>query len=97
MMHQAEDYRQRVEEFETKYFEPIDFNLKHTVESKWSYLKCDHSSRHFVVHRVSGYMPLKVVHFLMNLQTLQHTFYLTRYMGLSLCLCLEAVRAAYSY
>ena len=31
------------------------------------------------VHRVRGYLPLKVVHFIMNLRTTTHAFYLSRY------------------
>lgn len=34
-------------------------------ESRWSYLKCDLSKRHFVIHNVGGYLPLKV--FVLNL------------------------------
>jgi len=33
----------------------------------------------FVVNNIRGYLPLKVVHFLMNLHTLPRTFYLTRH------------------
>jgi len=33
----------------------------------------------FVVSGIRGYLPLKVVHFLMNLHTLPRTFYLTRH------------------
>ena len=29
-------------------------------ESQWSYIKCDLSRRHFVIHNVVGYLPLKV-------------------------------------
>ena len=31
------------------------------------------------VHRVRGYLPLKVVHFIMNLRTTAHAFYLSRH------------------
>ena len=33
----------------------------------------------FVINRVRGYLPLKVVHFCMNLHTLPRTFYLSRH------------------
>jgi len=37
------------------------------------------NSRRFIVHNIRGYLPLKVVHFCMNLHTLPRTFYLTRH------------------
>eukprot|EP00568_Trieres_chinensis_P003977 CAMPEP_0183291858 /NCGR_PEP_ID=MMETSP0160_2-20130417/1128_1 /TAXON_ID=2839 ORGANISM="Odontella Sinensis, Strain Grunow 1884" /NCGR_SAMPLE_ID=MMETSP0160_2 /ASSEMBLY_ACC=CAM_ASM_000250 /LENGTH=548 /DNA_ID=CAMNT_0025452717 /DNA_START=127 /DNA_END=1773 /DNA_ORIENTATION=- len=43
-----------------------------------SYLKIL-NCRKFVVHNVRGHLPLKVVHFIMNLHTLPRTFYLTRH------------------
>merc|ERR1719330_684227 len=33
----------------------------------------------FVIHNIRGYLPLKVVHFTMNLHTMPRTFYLTRH------------------
>jgi Histidine phosphatase superfamily (branch 1) len=53
--------------------------MKDPVESHWSYFKCDHSRHHFVVHRVRGYLPLKIVHFIMNMRTTSHAFYLSRH------------------
>lgn len=38
-----------------------------------------YNCRKFVVNNVRGYVPLKVVHYLMNLHTLPRTFYLTRH------------------
>jgi predicted kinase len=72
------DYRSRVNNYKIC-FEPIDAGACHPVEKRWSYFKCDHSSHHFEVHRVRGYLPLKVVHFIMNLRTTSHAFYLTRH------------------
>lgn len=37
------------------------------------------NSKKFVIHNIRGYLPLKVVHFVMNLHTLPRTFYLTRH------------------
>jgi broad specificity phosphatase PhoE len=74
---QAEaDIRSRISTYEDHY-EPI--SKSHPVESKWSYFTCDHSRRHFIVHNVTGHMPLRVVNFIMNLRTTSHSFYLTRH------------------
>ena len=43
-----------------------------------SYLKI-FDCKKFVVHNIRGYLPLKIVHFCMNLHTLSRTFYLTRH------------------
>lgn len=72
------DYRRRVDNYST-IFEPIDDSQCHPVESKWSYFKCDHSRHHFVVHSVRGHVPLKIVHFIMNMRTDCHPFYLSRH------------------
>jgi broad specificity phosphatase PhoE/predicted kinase len=37
------------------------------------------NSRQFIVSNIRGYLPLKVVHFVMNLHTLPRTFYLSRH------------------
>jgi len=37
------------------------------------------NSKQFIVHAIRGYLPLKVVHFVMNLHTLPRTFFLTRH------------------
>lgn len=37
------------------------------------------NSRRFIVTNIRGYLPLKVVHFVMNLHTMVRTFYLTRH------------------
>ena len=62
------DYRRRVDNYQS-IFEPIDADLQHPIESKWSYFKCDHFRHHFVVHRVRGHVLLKIVHFIMNMRT----------------------------
>ena len=72
------DYRGRVDNY-AAYFETLDAGTCHPVEGRWSYFKCDHNTHHFVVHRIRGYLPLKVVHFIMNLRTSSHAFYLTRH------------------
>ena len=73
-----DDFRRRVSNY-TGVYEPIDPGLDHPVEGKWSYFKCDHSKHHFVVHRVRGHVLLKVVHFIMNMRTTSHAFYLSRH------------------
>lgn len=50
-----------------------------SAENNWSYLQCNHHTQHFVVHKVKGYLPLKIVHFIMNLRTTKHAFYLSRH------------------
>eukprot|EP00607_Mallomonas_marina_P010355 CAMPEP_0182422252 /NCGR_PEP_ID=MMETSP1167-20130531/7888_1 /TAXON_ID=2988 /ORGANISM="Mallomonas Sp, Strain CCMP3275" /LENGTH=458 /DNA_ID=CAMNT_0024600147 /DNA_START=18 /DNA_END=1395 /DNA_ORIENTATION=+ len=70
------DYSRRVDKY-ASFFEPID--ERHDLESKWSFFKCDHSRENFVVHKVRGYLPLKVVNFIMNMQIKTHGFYLSRH------------------
>jgi len=70
------DYARRVDKY-ASVFEPIDES--HPVESRWSFFKCDHSREHFVVHKVHGNLPLKVINFIMNIRTSQHSFYLSRH------------------
>lgn len=43
-----------------------------------SYLKM-FDCKKFVAYNIRGYLPLKIVHFCMNLHTLPRTFYLTRH------------------
>lgn len=71
------DYEKRVEIFRAM-FEPLDSDSS-SGESNWSYIKCDHSKKHFVVHNVKGYLFQKAVNFIMNLRTTCHSFYLTRH------------------
>jgi broad specificity phosphatase PhoE len=70
-----QDYQKRVDIFRA-IFETIDSKGE---ESHWSYMKCDHSKQHFVIHDVKGYLFQKVVTFLMNMRTTSHAFYLTRH------------------
>jgi broad specificity phosphatase PhoE len=70
------DIRARIASYE-EHYEPL--SESHPVESKWSFFTCDHSSRHFIVHNVTGHMPLRVINFIMNLRTTSHSFYLTRH------------------
>ena len=72
----VQDYMSRIAQYQQS-FEPI--SETHPVESKWNFFKCDHSRQHFVVHRIHGFLPLKVVNFIMNLQTTFRPFYLTRH------------------
>jgi hypothetical protein len=72
------DYKRRIDNY-TLSFEPINPDLKHPIESKWSYFKCDHSLSHFEVHRIRGNLPLKIVQFIMNMRTTSHSFYLSRH------------------
>ena len=77
-LQQEMDFRKKVEKYR-KFYEPVDHNGNHEDESKWTYMKCDHSKQHFVVHNVKGYLFQKVVNFIMNLRTTSHAFYLTRH------------------
>ncbi len=71
------DYRKRLEKYEILY-ETLD-DGKRSDEGNWSYFKCDHGSHRFTCHKVRGHLPLKVVHFIMNLRNSPHAFYLTRH------------------
>jgi len=48
------------------------------TEDEGSYVKIVNYKK-FEIHNVRGYLPLKVVHFIMNLHTLPRTFYFTRH------------------
>jgi len=72
------DYRKRVEKYK-EFYEPVDADCNHEVESHWSYFKCNHFKQHFVLHNVRGYMQLKVANFIINLRTTSHAFYLSRH------------------
>ena len=48
------------------------------TEAKLAYLKVI-DCRQFIVNNIRGYLPLKVIHFIMNLHTSPRTFYLTRH------------------
>jgi broad specificity phosphatase PhoE len=72
------DYRKRMVAY-AMYFEPLDEGAHRAVESKWSYFKVDHEKSNFVINKVTGYLPLKVVHFIMNIRTSRKAFYLSRH------------------
>jgi broad specificity phosphatase PhoE len=72
------EYRRKLNFFQG-YFEPLDAGAYKKIESKWSYMKCDHSIKHFVVHKVKGYMQQKIVNFISNLRTDSHPFFLSRH------------------
>jgi broad specificity phosphatase PhoE len=52
-------------------YEPVD-------ESDGPHIKVINSKK-FIVDNIRGYLPLKVVHYVMNLHTLPRTFFLTRH------------------
>jgi broad specificity phosphatase PhoE len=70
------DYRRR-QGFYAAMYKPI--LESDPVEGRRSFFKCDHSKHHFVTHRVRGHLPLKVVHFIMNLRNSSHSFFLSRH------------------
>jgi len=72
------EYRKKVDLAKNSY-EPLDEGPTHATEYKFSYMKCDHANQHFVVRNVKGYLMQKVVNFIMNLRTTQHSFYLSRH------------------
>jgi hypothetical protein len=65
-----EDFKRR-RGFYMDHYEPVS-------ESDGPHIKII-NSRQFIVTDIRGYLPLKVVHFVMNLHTLPRTFYLTRH------------------
>lgn len=64
------DFKERRRIYD-KYYKPLD-------DKEGSYIKMIDCKK-FVVNAVRGYLPLKVVHFCMNLHTLPRTFYLSRH------------------
>jgi hypothetical protein len=75
------DYRRRVEKYASfecfgKNMDPVKANIE---EKLYSYLVCDHSREHFESHNVRGYLPQKVVNFIVAMRTTQHSFYLSRH------------------
>ena len=66
----VQDFKERRENYQRVY-EPIE-------NRDGPYIKIINSQQ-YVVHNIRGYLPLKVVHFVMNLHTLPRTFYLTRH------------------
>jgi hypothetical protein len=72
----ALDYKRRVESYCLHY---VPLSAEHPVESRWSYFQCNHPQSHFVSHNATGYYFTKVIHFIMNMNTNLHRFYLSRY------------------
>jgi broad specificity phosphatase PhoE len=72
------EYRKRIDQYNV-YFEPLDTGDNSVEESHWSYMKCDHNRKRFIVNRFGGHLPQKVVHFIMNIRTSTHSFYLSRH------------------
>mmetsp|Transcript_1671 Transcript_1671/g.3103 ORF Transcript_1671/g.3103 Transcript_1671/m.3103 type:complete len:348 (-) Transcript_1671:16-1059(-) len=70
-----EDYRRRIAAY--SHFESLD--SEHADDARMSFLRCDHAKQHFEVHNIRGHIPLKAVHFVMNIKTTTHCFYLTRH------------------
>jgi len=64
------DFHQRRQNYMTGY-EPV-------AERDGPHVKII-NSKQFIVNSIRGYLPLKVVHFVMNLHTLPRTFYMTRH------------------
>jgi len=64
------DFKSRRNNYKTVY--------RSLEDSEGSYMKIFNNKK-FVIHNVRGYLPLKVVHFIMNLHTLPRTFYLSRH------------------
>lgn len=65
-----DDFKRR-RGFYIDHYEPVD-------ESDGPHIKII-NSRQFIVTNIRGYLPLKVVHFVMNLHTMLRTFFLTRH------------------
>jgi broad specificity phosphatase PhoE len=64
------DFLERREEY-NKVYETLD-------NSDGPYIKI-HDCQKFEINRIRGYLPLKIVHFVMNLHTLPRTFYFSRH------------------
>uniref|UniRef100_A0A7S3DVU0 6-phosphofructo-2-kinase domain-containing protein n=1 Tax=Entomoneis paludosa TaxID=265537 RepID=A0A7S3DVU0_9STRA len=66
----VKDFKRRRENYQ-KVYEPVEASEGPSIKII--------NSKQFVVTNIRGYLPLKVVHFCMNLHTLPRTFYLTRH------------------
>lgn len=65
-----QDFLERRENY-AKNYTPVE-------DSEGSYIRVKNFKK-YEIHNVRGYLPLKVVHFVMNLHTLPRTFYFTRH------------------
>ena len=70
------DYKRRVDSYCLHY---VPLSADHPIESRWSYFQCNHANSHFVIHKATGYYFTKVIHFIMNMNTSPHSFYLSRH------------------
>lgn len=66
----VQDFHQRRQNYISVY-EPVEANEGPSIKII--------NSKQFIVSNIRGYLPLKVVHFCMNLHTLPRTFFLTRH------------------
>lgn len=66
----AKDFMERRENYKSVY--------KTLEDHEGSFIKVLNNKK-YVIHNIRGYLPLKVVHYVMNLHTLPRTFYLTRH------------------
>jgi len=66
----VKDFKARRENY-AKVYEPVE-------NRDGAYIKIINSQQ-YIVNNIRGYLPLKIVHFVMNLHTLSRTFYLTRH------------------
>ena len=73
------DYITRVDIYEKSWQSLNGPNVNAGKEDSWSYLQCDPYRKHFVIHNVSGYLQLKIVHFIINLRPDEANLYLTRH------------------
>jgi len=71
------DFKLKVDKYKSVY-ETIDSG-KYPIESTLNYIKCDLQTGHFIIHNIRGYLQQKVAHFIMNLRTEPHIFYLSRH------------------
>jgi broad specificity phosphatase PhoE/predicted kinase len=65
------DFRARISHYERAY-EPLD-------EAELSYIKLIDVGRRVVINRIGGYLPSRVVYFLMNIHTTPRPIWLTRH------------------
>lgn len=66
------DLRNRREQYYLPTYEPVDESERACYVKVYNYITIE-------VFNVHGYLPLKVVHFVMNLHTLPRTFYIARH------------------
>ena len=72
------DFRERRKQY-AKSYEPVDEN------EGVSFMKIQDSEK-YTIFNIHGFLPLKVVHFVINLTTLPPTVYLTRHVSATFCI-----------